>query len=273
MGVDEHTIEVAGAAVFFRRAAAAGTETVYLHTVPTSADDWSELLALTGGIAPDLPGFGRSSKAEHLDYSLAGYVTFLEEFLDALELPTVILVGHGWGAAIALLFAERHQDRVDRLAIIDALPLLPGFTWPASVRWLRRPGIGELMMGWLSRRMLARVLRRASATAAAWPEDRVTPIWEQFDQGTQRVILRLLRSVNPRSLAAAGLDLGTLERPVLVVWGERDPWLDPSFADAYARVLSGATVETVADAGHWPWLDRPELTARLAAFVAGSPAP
>jgi pimeloyl-ACP methyl ester carboxylesterase len=129
-----------------------------------------------------------------------------------------------------------------------------------------------MMMGSLSRRMLARLLRHASATSAAWPDARVTAIWEQFDQGTQRAILRLLRSIDERSLAAAGLDLGSLERPVLVVWGEQDPWLDPSFADAYARALPEATVERVADAGHWPWLDQPELRARLAAFVADSPA-
>jgi pimeloyl-ACP methyl ester carboxylesterase len=272
VGVDEHTTEVAGASVFYRRAATAGTETLYLHSVPTSSDDWGELLALTGGVAPDLPGFGRSAKAETIDYSLPGYVTFVEAFLDALQLSEVILVGHGWGAAIALLFAQRHPDRVERVAAIDAIPLLPGFTWPAGARWLRRPAIGEMMMGSLSRRMLARLLRHASATSAAWPDARVTAIWEQFDQGTQRAILRLLRSIDERSLAAAGLDLGSLERPVLVVWGEQDSWLDPSFADAYARALPEATVERVADAGHWPWLDQPELRARLAAFVADSPA-
>ena len=270
MGVDEHTIAVAGASVFYRRAPALGVETVYLHTVPTSADDWSELLALTGGVAPDLPGFGRSAKAGNLDYSLPGYVMFVEALLDALELSAVNLVGHGWGAAIALMFAQRHPDRVDRVVTIDAIPLLPGWRWPAAVRWLRRPGIGELMMGSLQRWMLARLLRRASGTAAAWPDARIAPIWEQFDQGTQRAILRLLRSVDERSLTAAGLDLGTLERPVLVLWGEQDPWLDPSFADAYGRALSEATVERVAGAGHWPWLDQPELAARLARFVAGS---
>jgi pimeloyl-ACP methyl ester carboxylesterase len=86
VGVDEHTIEVAGADVFYRRAPATGANALYLHSVPTSSDDWRELLPVTGGVAPDLFGFGRSSKASNLDYSLAGYADFVTQFLDALEL-------------------------------------------------------------------------------------------------------------------------------------------------------------------------------------------
>lgn len=271
MGVDEHTIEVAGASVFYRRAAAADAETLYLHSMPTSCDDWTELLALTGGVAPDLPGFGRTDKPGSLPYTLASYVTFVEDFLDALELPQVSLVGHGWGAAIGLLFAQRHPDRVQRLVIIDAVPLLPGFRWPAIARWLGRPGLGELLIGSINRWMLTRFLRHGSATPDAWPKARIDAVWEHFDQGTQRAILRLQRSIDEPWLARAGEDLGRLQQPALVVWGEQDPWLDPSFADAYGRHLGAATVERIPGAGHWPWLDRPELTTRLSAFLAGPP--
>jgi pimeloyl-ACP methyl ester carboxylesterase len=269
VGVDEHTIEVAGASVFYRRAVAPSAETLYLHSVPTSCDDWSELLALTGGVAPDLPGFGRSDKPGSLEYSLAFYARFVEELLNALELPEVTLVGHGWGAAIGLLFAQRRPERVRRLAIIDAVPLLPGFTWPPVARWLRRPGVGELIMGSVNRRILGRLLRHGSATPGAWSQARIDAVWEHFDQGTQRAILRLQRSVDEHSLAAAGEGLGALEQPALVVWGEQDPWLDPAFADAYGRQLPAATVARIPGAGHWPWLDHPELGARLSAFVAG----
>jgi pimeloyl-ACP methyl ester carboxylesterase len=268
VGDDEHTIAVAGASAFYRRAPARDTEVLYLHSVPTSSDDWTALLELTGGVAPDLPGFGRSSKAGNLDYSLPAYALFVEQFLDALDVREVALVGHGWGAAIGLLFAQRHPARVTRLAIIDAVPLLEGFEWPAMVRWWRRPGIGELLMGSVNRRWLARILRAGSATPEAWPDARVDTEWEHFDQGTQRAILKLHRSVDPPTLAASGADLANLQQPALVVWGEEDPWLAPAFAEAYAQRLSHATVERVAGAGHWPWLDVPALADRLAGFAA-----
>jgi pimeloyl-ACP methyl ester carboxylesterase len=272
VGDDEHTIDVAGASVFYRRAPARDTEVLYLHSVPTSSDDWAAFLTLTGGVAPDLPGFGRTSKAGNLDYSLPAYALFVERFLDALDVPEVALVGHGWGAAIGLLFAQRHPERVTRLTIIDAVPLLDGFQWPAIARWCRRPAIGELLMGSVNRRLLARILRKGATTPEAWPEARVDAVWDQFDQGTQRAILRLHRSVDTTGLAAAGEGLATLQQPALVVWGEQDPWLPPTLADAYAQRLPHATVERLPGAGHWPWLDEPALTARLAGFAVDAPA-
>ena len=269
MGVDEHTIAVAGASVFYRRAPARDTEVLYLHSVPTSSDDWLALLELTGGLAPDLPGFGRTDKAGNLDYSLPAYVLFVEQFLDALEVGEVVLVGHGWGAAIGLLFAQRHPDRVTRLAIIDAVPLLEGFEWPAIVRWTPAPGprraahgIGEpLAVGadpargrrharGLARRPRGRGVGTIRPGHAAG-DPAAAPLRRHRDAG--RVRCRTSRS---------------LEQPALVLWGEQDPWLPPSFADAYAQRLPHATVERVAGAGHWPWLDEPALAERLAGFAA-----
>jgi pimeloyl-ACP methyl ester carboxylesterase len=267
VGVDEHTIQVAEASVFYRRAPAQGTEVLYLHSVPTSSDDWTGLLELGGGLAPDLLGFGRTDKAGNYDYSLAAYAVFVEQFLDAVGVDEVALVGHGWGAAIGLLFAQRHPDRVTRLAIVNGIPLLPGFEWPSGARWLRRPGIGELLMGSVNRWWLGRTLRSGSTSPEAWPDVRVQAAWDQFDQGTQRAILRLYRSVDEQSLAAAGLELATVEQPALVVWGDRDPWIAPSFAEAYAQRLAHATVEHRPGAGHWPWLDEPDLAARLVYFA------
>jgi pimeloyl-ACP methyl ester carboxylesterase len=266
VGVDEHTIEVAGSPVFYR--SSPGSDVLYLHSVPTSSDDWLGLLDQTGGVAVDLPGFGRSGKGGQLDYSMNGYVDFLQRFLFQLELDRVAVVGHGWGAAFGLLLAARRPELVTRLTLIDAVPLLDGFAWPAPVRWWRRPIVGELLMGSVNRWLLARTLRAGSTSAAAWPDERVQAVWEQFDQGTQRAILRLHRSVDVADLAAAGGPaLERVDVPALVVWGEADPWLESHFADAYAARLPDARREVVPGAGHWPWLDQPELLARLAAFA------
>ncbi|MGI8506623.1 MAG: alpha/beta fold hydrolase, partial [Solirubrobacteraceae bacterium] len=161
-----------------------------------------------------------------------------------------------------------------RVAIIDALPLLEGFRWPALVRRWRAPVLGELIMGSITKRQLARKLRAGAADPGAWPDERAAAVWEQFDQGTQRAILRLHRSIDPPGLAAAGAGLARLRAPALVVWGERDPWLHPSFADAYAQRLPRASLERVDNAGHWPWLDQPGVIERVLAFLAQpTPAP
>jgi pimeloyl-ACP methyl ester carboxylesterase len=263
--VDEHTITLGEAGpVYYRTAPAAGVPTLYLHGIPTSSDDWAPFLERTGGIAPDLIGFGRSSKGGHLDYSLDGLATFVEQLLDELGVDRVDLVAHQWGAAVGAVFAARHPDRVARITALQPLPLIEGFGWPRLVHWWRRPAIGELLMGATTRRMLGRELRRGAISADAWTPERVAAVWEQFDQGTQRAILRLHRGTAESALESV---LGSLQMPVLIVWGDRDPWLAPKLADAYAARLADATVERC-DAGHWPWLDRPELVERVAAAAA-----
>jgi pimeloyl-ACP methyl ester carboxylesterase len=265
--VDEHTIELGEGPVFYHSAPYEGDPVLYLHGAPTSSDDWVPFLELTGGIAPDLLGFGRSGKSGHLDYSLTGHADFLERFLAHLDIGRVKLVAHDWGAAGGLVFAQRDPGRVERLVLIDAVPLLDGFEWPRLARAWRRPGLGELVMGSTSRWMLARALRRGTARPETWTDERVRAVWEQFDHGTQRAMLRLHRHADPSLLAGAGLGLEELDAPALVVWGERDPWLPAALAQRYADRLPHATVEVIEGAGHWPWLDHPELIERVAAFL------
>ncbi len=270
MDVDEHTGELDGQPVFWRSGPSTGTPPLYVHGVPTSSDDWLPFLARTGGLAPDLPGFGRSGKGGHLDYSVDGIAAFVERFLDEVVpggVETVKLVVHDWGAA-ALAFAQRHPERIERLVICNAVPLLPGYRWHRVARIWRRPLLGELAMGLTTRSTMARALRPAFAGPV--PEGFVEAAWRHFDQGTQRAILRLYRSAPEARLAQAGHELSHLPAPALVVWGARDPYIPTRFGDAYAARLPGARVEHIDEAGHWPWLDRPDVMDRIATFLRES---
>lgn len=273
MRVDEHTTTIEEVPVFYRSAgeiARDSTVPLYLHEAITSSDDWTAFLERTGGLAPDLIGFGRSGKGGHLDYSPQGLVDFLVRLLSELEVERVKLVGHGWGGALALMLALREPARVERLVLLNAVPLLPGFSWHTAARLWRRPVLGELAMGATSRRRLFRELRKGAVPTDAWSPERLKATWEQFDQGTQRALLRLHRAADEKRLAELGAALGSLELPVLVVWGVLDPWFDAKFADAYAAALPQAAVETLPDAGHWPWLDRSRVVELVARFLASA---
>ena len=267
MSVDEHTIDLAGSPIFFRSAAVREIPSLYLHGVPTSSDDWTGFLARTGGIAPDLIGFGRSTKAGNLDYTIDGHADFVERFLDELGIDRVKLVVHDWGAGGGLVFAQRHPDRVQRIVLCNALPLLQGFRWHGLARAWRRAGLGELLMGSINRRLLARALRGGCVREDAWTQERLSAVWQQFDQGTQRAILRLHRDAGEQRLADAGTGLAKLDLPALVIWGERDPWLPYELGERYAATLPHARLERVAEAGHWPWLDQPGVVDRVAGFL------
>jgi pimeloyl-ACP methyl ester carboxylesterase len=265
--VAEHTTTLDEVPVFYRTAEGS-LPILYLHDALTSSDDVLPFLERMGGVAPDLIGFGRSGKGGHLDYSPAGMVGFLSAFLRSLDIGGLSVVGHGWGGALGLLLAVRNPELIERLVVIDAVPLLEGFTWHRPARLWRRPVVGELVMGATSQRMLARQLRRGTTRADAWAPTRLKAIWEQFDQGTQRALLRLHRAAGEKQLAELGAELASIRAPTLVVWGDSDPWFPATFADAYAARLNGAAVEHVPEAGHWPWLDQPQVIDLVAEFLS-----
>jgi pimeloyl-ACP methyl ester carboxylesterase len=69
-------------------------------------------------------------------------------------------------------------------------------------------------------------------------------------------------------LEQAGVRLGDIKAPALVVWGDDDIYLPTRFAHAYAEALGGETrVEVLPDALHWVWLERPEVVDTVSAFL------
>jgi pimeloyl-ACP methyl ester carboxylesterase len=266
VAVEEHTGEIDGQPVCWRSAPGDAPPVLYVHGVPTSGADWIPFLERTGGLAPDLLGFGRSGKGGQNDYSLEGIARFVERFLDEVaEVDRVRLVVHDWGSA-ALAWAQRQPERVERLVVINAVPLLPGYRWHRTARAWRTRFVGEMTMGLTVRPTFERGLRPAFAGPV--PRDFVARAMADFDQGTQRAILRLYRSAPEELLAASGSALSSLSIPALVVWGARDPYIPSRFGDLYAAELGeAADVVHVDGAGHWPWLDRPDVIDRIATFL------
>jgi pimeloyl-ACP methyl ester carboxylesterase len=267
--ISEHTDELDGQPLFWRTAPSATGQApvLYVHGVPTSSDDWVPFLERTGGLAPDLPGFGRTGKRGDGDFTMEGYERFIGRFLEHAGVDRVRLLVHDWGV-VGLLWAMRNPERVERLVVMNGVTFLPGYRWHRTARIWRTRVAGEVLMGSTNRTTLRISLREARADHGPMPRHFIDEIMSHFDPGTQRAILRLYRSSPEDKLAAAGADLGRLDCPALVVWGDRDPYMPPRFADAYAAALGGPTsVRHIPDAGHWPWLERPELIDEIATFL------
>ncbi|HST55906.1 MAG TPA: alpha/beta hydrolase [Solirubrobacteraceae bacterium] len=267
--ITEHTDELDGLPLFWRSApsAGAGAPALYLHGVPTNSDDFVPFLQRTGGLAPDLPGYGRSGKPGNFAYSIAGYASFIEQYLDLVGVARVSIVVHDWGA-VGLAFAQLHPERVERLVVINAVTFLPGYRWHRVARLWRTRVLGELAMGSITRPVLRLISREANVTPGPLPDAWLDSVLDHFDQGTQRAILQLYRGSPSDVLAAAGAQLDRLTMPALVAWGLRDPYIPPRFGALYAHTLPNAELLELADAGHWPWLDRPDLIDRVADFLA-----
>ncbi|MEA2420578.1 MAG: hypothetical protein QOE60_2784, partial [Thermoleophilaceae bacterium] len=169
--IAERHSQIAGVDVVWRQAGDAPI--LYLHGVPAAGWQWEPLLERTGGVAPDLPGFGRSGKPGDFDYSIPGYDRFVEAFCDEAGLERVTLVMHDWGS-VGLAFAQRLPERVERLVLISCVPFVPGYRWHRVARAWRTPLLGELLMGFTLRAGFRRTL----------PPEIADRAYDEFDHGT-----------------------------------------------------------------------------------------
>jgi pimeloyl-ACP methyl ester carboxylesterase len=97
------------------------------------------------------------------------------------------------------------------------------------------------------------------------PRAFVDRMYDDIDAGTHRAILRLYRaSDDPPALGRKHADaLRPLDRPALVIWGARDPYVPVALADRQREAFPTAEIAVLPDSGHWPYADDPDAVGRL----------
>ena len=128
--------------------AGAGPAVLLLHGLGTSSVTWwrnIEAFADAGYtvLAPDLPGHGDSDKPGHLGYDPVAGARLIHEFLGALDVERVSLVGNSAGGLVAGLFALDHPRQVERLVLVSSGGLGRDVSW--FLRIVSLPALGELM--------------------------------------------------------------------------------------------------------------------------------
>lgn len=271
--IEERFTEVDGIRIFVRERRGAGTPTIWVHGNPTNSAQWLPFLAATDtpAIAPDLPGFGRSARpaAGAFDHTIGSYGRLLAQAFADLAPGGYNLVVHDWGV-LGLVAAQAQPDRVRRLVIINAVPLSSGYRWHWVARLWRRRGVGEVLGRRPSRPLTGALLRLARPDRKPMPPGFAAMVRGHWDAGTSRAILALYRDADPAVLEAAGERLGELRCPALVAWGDSDPYISAADGRVFERRIPGARFRIVERAGHWPWIDRPELIGEVNRFLAGA---
>jgi pimeloyl-ACP methyl ester carboxylesterase len=237
-----------------------GDAVVFVHGNPGSGEEFASLLGTIGrfgrALAPDMPGYGQADKPADFDYTIAGYVRHLGLLLDEFRVRRAHLVLHDLGGPWGLAWAARHPERVGSVTLLNTGVLL-GYRWHYLAKIWRTPGVGEAFMATASRPALKLLLRHGNPRGL--PEPFFDRMWQNFDRGTRRGVLRLYRSTPDPG--AVSLEwhraLRTRHVPALVVWGARDPYLPVQLAYRQRETFPGAEVTVLDDSGHWPHADNP----------------
>jgi pimeloyl-ACP methyl ester carboxylesterase len=252
-----------------------GPPVLLLHGSSTSSLSFMPLLARLRGvraIAVDRPGFGLS---EPVDVPRERFrdaaVEFVDEVLEELRLKPSAIVGSSMGGTFALWYALAHPERVRRLVLVGAAPLLPGTTPPVPLRVMSAPVVGDL---------LARVMKPSAKTVARfmavmgegdtivrYPDLIDALVAEGNDPIASDANLAELRAImTPVGFRSALRlhpdELRQLSVPTLLVWGDHDPVGTVDVAQANARLIPRSQLE-VLPAGHVPWLGNPDRVSEL----------
>lgn len=234
----------------------AGPPVVLLHGFASSLEVWSDLLPRLAWkhrtVALDLRGFGWSDHSQG-DYSPRGQAELVWALLDHLGIDQSAVVGHSWGASVALAMALSAPERTTRIALYDGWIYEEQLSW--LFRWARADWVGEYLLGFCDESCIR------SQLAFAFHDSRyVTP--ERVKRTASRMALpgartAALAAMRAMDFAEQQARYSTLRMPALVLWGQQDAIAAPAFGQRLAADL-GAELIMFPRCGHFPMIEAAE---------------
>ena len=254
-----------------------GDPLVLCHGGPGFWDTFGDLARLLGDVATvhrwDQRGCGRSERRG--PYTVDRALADLDALLDHHGLARAVLLGHSWGAELALRYTLARPGRVTRLLYVSGIGADPEETWHDGYERNFRDRLGGHLDRWgelkghqrrteAEEREFDRLWLSADyvdrARALEHAERELTPYL-----GTNWACARALNADRRRSLGGLLGACRALRVPVLLVDGAHD--IRPRRAvDSLERALPAARRVVLEDAGHLPWVEAP---AAFRAAVAG----
>jgi len=283
-GLEHLTFDLPGVTI---HAAAAGPEggplVLLLHGYPEFWYGWrAQISPLASAgfrvVAPDQRGYNLSSKPDGWQaYTLHNLVGDVFGVADRLERENFMLAGHDWGGFVAWACAMGRQDRISRLAILNAPhPSVFGKyarTHPAQllrswyVLFMQLPVLPEFLFSAGNFRAMTAALAQTSRRGAFSEADfdAYREAWRQ--PGAPKAMINWYRALL-RDRAPLGNPM--IEMPVRILWGARDTALSAELAELSLRCCKNGKLTMFPEATHWLQHDeKAAVSQALTEFFAG----
>lgn len=259
-----------------------GPPVVLVHGTPTWSFEWRHVIAGLRGrcrvVAVDHLGFGLSDRPPHASYQPEAHAARFRAFMAAVcPAGPLTLVVHDFGGPIALDWALDHAERLTHVVVLNS------WMWSlADDASLRRKArlVGSPLGRWLYRQF--NVSLRLLMPSAYADRRRLTPAIHGHylapfpdADSRERVLFALARSL----LGSSGFYESLWQRrarlaacDVHLVWGLRDAALPPALLARWQQAFPLARTTALADAGHWPHEEAPEVVVRALGATVAAPA-
>jgi pimeloyl-ACP methyl ester carboxylesterase len=252
---------------------------VFIHGLLVNGELWTGTAAKLAeqGIrsyAPDLPlGSHPIALSDHADLSPRGVARLILDFLAALDLDDVTLVGNDTGGALCQFVIDTDASRIGRLVLTncDAFDKFPPPPFGALVAIGRRPGRLRTAMRTMRPKLLRHSVLGYGGLVAKPLDPELTARWARpcvADRAVARNTARFLSAVDKRDLLDVAGRLGDFRQPVLIVWGEADRFFKVSLGERLRDAFADARLVRVEGGRTFVPLDEPDrIAGEIAAFT------
>jgi haloalkane dehalogenase len=270
----EHRILRGASTISARHYAGTGPAVVLMHGFPDNLHIYDRLIPYLGDrqvITFDFLGWGASDKPIDYPYTSKQQEGDLQAVLDALGVEQVVLVPHDASGPVAINWALDHPERVSALVLLNTyyadaptlrfpefISLFADPAYAALTRAMAKiPDVARWLLTWQGAQfssgeqgqetLLPMVLPQFADTPSTFPAfiALTSDLHATLQADTQRLPL-----------------LKTFDRPVRIIFGAGDPYLNPGVAEHFHEAFPTSELFLL-HKGHWPQLDGPEEVARL----------
>ena len=281
-GVEHRFVELPDGLRMHVAVAGQGDPVLLLHGFPQHWWEWRDVIpALAENhrvIVPDQRGAGWTD-APDSGYGRKQLVADVVALLDALEIDSVHLVSHDWGALVSCLLCFEHPERV-RSYMCIAIPhpfirfdirALPAFRHLWFQYVVATPGVGPRLLR--SGGLVRRIIRGFSSPRTTWTDDDLDAYVARLREPERaRAASSLYRGLILPEIAriARGVYRNQkLTTPTVVLCGADDPVMRPEFLGGYEDNADDLTIEVVPDASHFIPDEQPDAVAARALELIG----
>ena len=244
MQADVLRVPVGPGAMHVERFGHGGTAVILLHGFATSAFLWRNVApAITDAghtaYAIDLFGHGESDRPFDADFGIAAQAEYLDAAMTALRVARGIIVGVDIGGNVALRLAATRPERVEKLVLINtpAFDEIPGRDITQMQRSTAKFAFRTTRGILGAAPLIEGVLKGSVADPDAHMPMKLIARYLAPFVGKDGVNHLLTLASSIREDDMEDVDLRTIHVPALILWGERDGWLDPKLADRLVNAL------------------------------------
>ena len=276
MDADLLRIPVGPGSMHVERYGHGGSPILLVHGFGTCAFLWREVgpelaAANRTAFAVDLFGYGESDRPFDAQFGIEAQSDYLDHALTALRLAKATVVGVDLGGAIAMHLAYTRPERVERLVLVNPIAFdeIPADDVKMLQRNTARFAI-RVSRGLLGAAPLVReLLERSVAAPDKMPEHLVARYMAPYvGQEGLNHLLTLARAVDGEDML--DVELGQIDCPTMIVWGDQDRFLSPKMADKLADTIPGSRLVRLPGTGRLVPEEAPETLANMILEFVGA---